>query len=99
MDGQTPGVTTGNVEHGAATIRLPTDRFSRLRAVPGWTEANVRAARVLCIGAGALGNEIIKNLALVGVGSIYIVDPDRIETSNLTRSSGLCWTAGIASTP
>jgi adenylyltransferase/sulfurtransferase len=86
VEAQTPGETPGSAEHGEAAIRLETDRFSRLRAIPGWTEANVRAARVLCVGGGALGNEIVKNLALVGVGSIYIVDPDRIETSNLTRS-------------
>jgi len=46
----------------------------------------VRDARVLVAGAGALGNEVIKNLALFGVGHIYVVDFDRIELSNLTRS-------------
>ncbi len=35
---------------------------------------------------GALGNEIIKNLALLGVGNIFIADLDRIENSNLSRS-------------
>ncbi len=41
-------------------------------------------------GAGnwsrALGNEIVKNLALLGVGNVLIVDMDRIENSNLSRS-------------
>lgn len=46
----------------------------------------VRNAKVLVAGAGALGNEVIKNLALFGVGTIYICDFDRIELSNLTRS-------------
>lgn len=46
----------------------------------------VKNARVLVAGAGALGNEVVKNLALFGVGHIYIVDFDRIELSNLTRS-------------
>ena len=46
----------------------------------------VKAARVLVVGAGALGNEVLKNLALFGVGNIYIVDYDTIEYSNLTRS-------------
>jgi len=46
----------------------------------------VKNARVLVAGAGALGNEVIKNLALFGVGHIYVVDFDQIEISNLTRS-------------
>lgn len=46
----------------------------------------VKEARILVAGAGALGNEVVKNLALFGVGHIYVVDFDKIEISNLTRS-------------
>ena len=46
----------------------------------------VKNARVLVAGAGALGNEVVKDLALFGVGHIYVVDFDTIEVSNLTRS-------------
>ncbi len=46
----------------------------------------VKNARVLVAGAGALGNEVVKNLALFGVGHIYVVDFDKIEITNLTRS-------------
>mgnify|MGYP005979639029 CR=1 FL=1 len=46
----------------------------------------VSNARVLVAGAGALGNEVIKDLTLFGAGHIYVVDFDRIEISNLTRS-------------
>lgn len=46
----------------------------------------VKNAKVLVAGAGALGNEVVKNLALFGIGHIYVVDFDEIEITNLTRS-------------
>jgi molybdopterin/thiamine biosynthesis adenylyltransferase len=42
-------------------------------------------ARVLMVGAGAIGNEVAKNLALSGFGHVTVVDMDRVVTSNLTR--------------
>ena len=52
-----------------------------------WFKQNkVRNAKVLVVGAGALGNEVIKNLTLFGVGTIFVCDFDSIELSNLTRS-------------
>ena len=52
-----------------------------------WFHAEkVKNARVMVAGAGALGNEVLKNLALFGIGNIVIVDFDTIEHSNLTRS-------------
>ncbi|MDO4755643.1 MAG: ThiF family adenylyltransferase [Parabacteroides sp.] len=46
----------------------------------------VKQARVMVVGCGALGNEVLKNLALFGVGHLVMVDFDRVEYSNLTRS-------------
>jgi len=62
------------------------DRYGRLRLIPWWRQDRLRAARVLVAGAGALGNEVIKNLALIGVGTIHVVDLDAVEPSNLSRS-------------
>lgn len=42
--------------------------------------------RFIVAGAGALGNEAVKALGLLGAGSVMIVDPDLIEPGNLTRS-------------
>jgi molybdopterin-synthase adenylyltransferase len=48
--------------------------------------ARTQGLRALVVGAGALGNEVVKTLGLLGVGSITVVDPDIVEPSNLTRS-------------
>jgi adenylyltransferase/sulfurtransferase len=61
------------------------DRYARQNLIEWWDQKRVAGARMLVIGAGALGNEVVKNLALVGVGSIVLYDPDRIERSNLSR--------------
>jgi adenylyltransferase/sulfurtransferase len=70
----------------ASSIQIKEGRFSRLEAIEWWDQSLLSRARVLVIGAGALGNEVIKNLALLGVGHLAIVDLDRVELSNLSRS-------------
>ena len=62
------------------------DRFQRFSLIGWWDQKRIRDAKVLVIGAGALGNEIIKNLALLGFGHLLIADLDNIENSNLSRS-------------
>ena len=62
------------------------DRFDRFRRIAWWDQSRLAAARVAVVGAGALGNEILKNLALLGVGNVVVVDLDRVEHSNLSRS-------------
>jgi adenylyltransferase/sulfurtransferase len=42
--------------------------------------------RFVVVGAGALGNEVVKDLGLLGAGSVLVVDPDKVELSNLSRS-------------
>lgn len=61
-------------------------RFARFGLISWWDQARLAAARVVVIGAGALGNEILKDLALLGVGNVFVADLDRIENSNLSRS-------------
>ncbi len=67
-------------------IDLEEDRYHRLRLIPWWNQERLFAARVMVVGVGALGNEILKQLALLGVGNLFVVDMDIIEESNLTRA-------------
>ena len=62
------------------------DRYGRLRLIPWWRQERLAASRVLVVGAGALGNEVLKNLALIGVGTVIVIDLDAVEPSNLSRS-------------
>ncbi|HEY3396700.1 MAG TPA: ThiF family adenylyltransferase [Armatimonadota bacterium] len=62
------------------------ERYARFRLIHWWDQERLHNARVLVVGAGALGNEIIKQLGLLGVGHVLIADMDTIERSNLTRA-------------
>ena len=62
-------------------------RYDRQERITWWDQAQLLNSSVLVVGAGALGNEIVKNLCLVGVGNIHVLDMDRIELSNLARCS------------
>src|SRR5437868_1118649 len=64
------------------------ERYARhivLREVGGAGQAQLRAAKVLVVGAGGLGSPVILYLAAAGVGTIGIVDFDTVSLSNLQR--------------
>jgi adenylyltransferase/sulfurtransferase len=73
-------------ESAPQSVVLSEGRFTRFESIRWWDQSLIRNARVLVVGAGALGNEVIKNLSLLGVGNLAIVDMDRVELSNLSRS-------------
>lgn len=64
------------------------DRYARhlvLREIGGPGQARLKGARVLVVGAGGLGAPVIQYLAAAGVGTLGIVDDDRVALSNLQR--------------
>jgi adenylyltransferase/sulfurtransferase len=63
-----------------------TDRYARQQLIEGWDQERLRRSRVVVAGVGALGNEVAKNLALLGVGFILLIDFDQIDLSNLSRT-------------
>ena len=62
------------------------DRYLRHALIDWFDQPRLQAARVAVVGAGAIGNEAVKNLALLGVGAIDVCDFDAVELHNLTRS-------------
>lgn len=61
------------------------DRFDRSKRIDWMDIGAISSAKALVVGAGALGNEVVKNLILSGFGQIYLIDMDHIVTSNLNR--------------
>ncbi|MCS6885863.1 MAG: ThiF family adenylyltransferase [Acidobacteriota bacterium] len=62
------------------------DPFERQSRIEWWHQQVLRNAKICVVGAGALGNEVLKNLALLGLGHILILDFDEIVGSNLSRT-------------
>lgn len=65
---------------------LSDDRYERQKRIPWWDQEKLNKAHILVVGAGTLGNEVCKNLALLGIGNVTIVDNDTVEEVNLSRS-------------
>lgn len=63
--------------------RMDDDVYERQRRI--WSQERISRMRALVGGAGALGNEIAKNLVQIGVKRVYVVDFDRVVASNLNR--------------
>lgn len=71
---------------GANKASLGDGRYDRLGLIGWWDQKKLRAGRVMVVGAGAIGNEVIKHFALSGVRNLFVIDMDRIEMSNLSRT-------------
>jgi molybdopterin/thiamine biosynthesis adenylyltransferase len=62
------------------------DRHARHRLIDWFDADRLAATHALVAGVGAIGNEVVKQLVLLGVGRVTVLDRDRVERSNLTRS-------------
>jgi molybdopterin/thiamine biosynthesis adenylyltransferase len=67
--------------------KLSDDRWERQKRISWWDQELLKSANILVVGAGTLGNEVCKNLALLGVGNVTVIDYDIIEEVNLSRSA------------
>lgn len=61
------------------------DKYDRQKRILGWDQNKISNATIMVIGAGATGNELVKNLVLTGIGKIILIDYDTINVSNLNR--------------
>lgn len=64
------------------------ERYKRhlvLKEIGGQGQQKLKAARVLVVGAGGLGSPVVLYLAAAGIGTIGIVDDDRVSLDNLQR--------------
>ncbi len=65
-------------------------RYARQRVLPGWgldAQRRLAEARVVVLGAGGLGSAVVPALVAAGVGTVVVVDDDRVESTNLHRQT------------
>lgn len=89
VEGQTGPMTLPALVQPAAELsREEVERYSRQLIIPAvgvLGQRRLKNARVLVIGAGGLGSPALMYLAAAGVGTLGIVDFDRVDASNLQR--------------
>lgn len=61
------------------------DRYDRMRRIDWLDMDSIQKSRCLVVGAGALGNEVVKCMVLAGFGKIDVIDMDTVAISNLSR--------------
>ncbi len=74
--------------HAAVLSDRQLDRYARhivLRDIGGAGQARLLGSHVFLIGAGGIGCPAIQYLAAAGVGTISVIDDDRISLANLQR--------------
>jgi molybdopterin/thiamine biosynthesis adenylyltransferase len=67
----------------------------QVRALGTAGQQVLNSLQVALVGAGGLGSQIAQALTLLGIGRIWLIDPDRLEPSNLNRVVGATWFRGL----
>lgn len=73
---------------GAAVGDINEEHDRQVRAFGPVGQAKISALRVAIIGLGGTGSLVVQQLAHLGVSRFIIVDPDRVDTTNLNRLVG-----------
>ena len=77
---------------------IDSDKFDRQKRIKGWDQNKISNSTVMIIGAGATGNEVIKNLVLTGIGRIILIDYDLIRSApKVLNRAGVSDTISITS--
>lgn len=61
------------------------DTFARHQGIPGHRQQALSSATIALVGAGGLNSIAALALARAGAGRIVVIDPDRVDRTNLTR--------------
>lgn len=64
---------------------LLSSKYDRQERLSLWDQKIIESSTILIAGVGGTGSELAKNLALLGIGCLILVDADTIEYSNLNR--------------
>ncbi|MGB5913139.1 MAG: ThiF family adenylyltransferase [Promethearchaeia archaeon] len=64
---------------------LKSRMYARQQLIDGWNQETLEDSCIMVVGVGALGCEIAKDFALMGIGKLVLIDLDTVETSNLSR--------------
>ncbi len=62
------------------------DKLDRQKRIMNWEQESISKSNILIVGAGALGNEVVKSLLQIGANNITLVDFDTVVKANLNRS-------------
>ncbi len=64
---------------------IPSSKYDRQERLLIWDQKIIENSTILIAGIGGTGSEVCKNLTLMGIGHLILVDVDTIEFSNLNR--------------